>query len=191
MLITMPISGKIHGTAQALPTPTLPLADRLVRGADVRQIILSPKDIERFWSKVDRSGGPDVCWPWMAGRAHFGHGRFVIGQRSLVSHRVSWAIANGKDPGELCVLHECDNPPCCNPAHLVRGTRDDNVRHRGVRKRQARGEGIPLAKLTERQVQDIRLAAASRTHRSLAREYGVHHATIDSLVSRRTWKHVA
>lgn len=33
------------------------------------------------------------------------------------------------------VLHTCDNPPCCNPAHLYRGTALDNARDRDTRGR--------------------------------------------------------
>jgi hypothetical protein len=29
---------------------------------------------ERYWSKVDKSGGPDACWPWTAGRSAGGYG---------------------------------------------------------------------------------------------------------------------
>ena len=25
------------------------------------------KQEERFWPKVDKSGGKDACWPWLAG----------------------------------------------------------------------------------------------------------------------------
>lgn len=30
----------------------------------------------RFWSKVDKSGGKNACWPWMAGSFPPGYGVF-------------------------------------------------------------------------------------------------------------------
>ena len=85
---------------------------------------------ERFWSKVDRSGGPDACWPWMAARNEHGYGVMRIEGRNVRAHRVSLTLAAGKsDPGpSVKVLHSCDNPPCCNPAHLRYGTQGDNIR---------------------------------------------------------------
>lgn len=29
---------------------------------------------ERFWPKVDKSGGPDACWPWLGGINGDGYG---------------------------------------------------------------------------------------------------------------------
>ena len=43
------------------------------------------------------------------------------------AHRVAWERANGLIPAGLCVLHRCDNPPCCNVAHLFLGTQKINV----------------------------------------------------------------
>jgi hypothetical protein len=31
-------------------------------------------------------------------------------------------------PDDRLVMHSCDNPPCCNPAHLSVGTHLDNNR---------------------------------------------------------------
>lgn len=53
------------------------------------------------------------------------------GQRQSVVnvHRVVYALTIGVDHSELdgMVCHTCDNPPCCNPAHLYLGTAQTNV----------------------------------------------------------------
>lgn len=81
---------------------------------------------ERFWKKVDRSGGPDACWTWTAYRDCRGYGQVGYAGRVSGAHRVAWAMTHGDMPVGLCVCHRCDNPPCCNPAHLFVGTHADN-----------------------------------------------------------------
>lgn len=44
------------------------------------------------------------------------------------AHRYAWEQVVGPIPDGQCVLHRCDNPPCCNPAHLFLGTKGDNNR---------------------------------------------------------------
>jgi len=104
---------------------TMQIANESVPCAQ-REIKLTPKDIARFWSKVDKSGGPDGCWIWTAGKDWDRYGHFSVGPITYKAHRVSWTLANGQIPDELCVCHRCDNPPCCNPAHLFLGTQADN-----------------------------------------------------------------
>ena len=150
---------------------------------------------ERFWAKVDASGGPAACWAWNASRDGFGYGHFATERRRIErAHRVSWRFSNGRSiPDGVLVLHRCDNPWCVNPAHLWLGTDADNVRD-AVAKRRARGavgERNQGAKLTESQVLDVR-----RRYREGARQvdiaaaFGIRQTTVSQIVRRETWAHV-
>jgi hypothetical protein len=114
-------------------------SNRAHGGAGVRgrkrepvRLRLTPKIITRFLSKVTR-GSADQCWPWTAGKFHHGYGQFNAGrdadgrQDTRYAHRVAFQIATGIDPQDAVVMHSCDNPSCCNPAHLRLGTQADNI----------------------------------------------------------------
>lgn len=88
-------------------------------------ILDSVKD--RFWSRV-AIAGKDDCWEWRAGRVAAGYGSFYMAGFLYRANRVAWAFHNATDPGDLHVCHTCDNPPCCNPAHLFLGTTQDNMK---------------------------------------------------------------
>src|SRR5688572_756115 len=92
----------------------------------------SQNDIDRFWSKVDRTSGygPNGdCWRWTDHLAR-GYGEFSAGYRQLRASRVAYFLCTGEDPWPLNVCHTCDWPPCCNGAHLFKGTHQDNVSDR-------------------------------------------------------------
>lgn len=101
---------------------------------------MTPTGADRFWAKVDRSGGHDACWMWLAGVARSGYGVFGIQGKPRLAHRVCYRNTRGPIPSGLHVLHSCDNPLCVNPSHLWLGTNLDNVADKVAKGRQAAGE---------------------------------------------------
>ena len=95
---------------------------------------------ERFWAKVQR-GGSDECWPWLAAVFHNGYGLFKLRGKCVKAHRVAYSLANGEPQNN--VLHRCDNPACCNPAHLFDGTHAQNMADM-VAKGRARGPSVHM-----------------------------------------------
>lgn len=147
-------------------------------------------DARRFWSKVDRSGGPNACWPWLACRHCRGYGEFGLGLKVEGAHRVAWALEHKRVPKKH-VLHTCDNPPCCNPAHLVEGTHQQNMKDRNTRGRQAKGKQHGSVKLTEIQITLIRKRALQGEGiRALAAEFCVNSGHLSRIASGKKWKHL-
>jgi hypothetical protein len=133
--------------------------------------------LARFWAKVDVRG-PDECWPWQAGTDGNGYGKLKVDGRDVGTHRISCEIAQGEIPAGLSVLHSCDNPPCCNPAHLSSGTRRKNLVEAVERQRRPaslRGTH-PRAKISDEDAAAIR--ASSLPGPVLARQFGVAKSTI-------------
>jgi predicted XRE-type DNA-binding protein len=80
---------------------------------------------EDVWARVDKHG-PDECWPWAGACFTHGYGAARYRGATWVVHRLVWTLTHGPIPPGLFVCHTCDNPPCCNPAHLWLGTIADN-----------------------------------------------------------------
>lgn len=87
--------------------------------------IFNKEEAYRFWSKVGLSCNPFVCWNWTATGDRYGS--FSLGKSVYKANRMAYFLHYGADPKELCVLHSCDNPKCCNPNHLSLGTHYDNM----------------------------------------------------------------
>ena len=106
--------------------------------------------MERFWSKVDKSGS---CWEWNAGINNKGYGIFNYKRKCVLAHRVAWMLDTGADdllPPEKKLLHSCDNTLCVNPQHLRVGTQKDNARDMVNRGRWSQGAGKGLQEYCKR-----------------------------------------
>jgi hypothetical protein len=145
--------------------------------------MLSQKELSRFWEKVDKNGA-NGCWNWTASDVG-GYGQFRLGLRMVQAHRISWELAFGEIPDKLHVLHQCDNPPCVNPAHLFLGTHQDNVDDRQQKGRTLVGEQHGKHKLSDIQVAEIRrrYSTGKETQTDLAKVFGIAHSQISKIVN--------
>ena len=144
---------------------------------------------ERFddkWIPEPNSG----CWLWTAGGCHLGYGRILAKGRVCQAHRVGYELYKEPIPQGLCVLHSCDTPSCVNPDHMFLGTRADNALDRDMKGRNVVrfGERSGRAKITERQVREIRVA--SGTSQQIGESHNLSAAQANAIKNRKSWKHV-
>lgn len=146
--------------------------------------------MEEFWNKVNQKSSEE-CWEWQGNIHQYGYGRIMVDDQLKLAHRVSYRI-NKSEPGDMCVLHKCDNPPCVNPYHLFLGTREDNNKDAARKGRTVghAGSDNPNGELTEEDIKEIRQFPKSVSNREIAEAYGVSTSTIGCILRKETWNHV-
>lgn len=99
---------------------------------------------DRFWSKVDITGGKEACWPWKGAlrvRRNGKRGKLQVGgrgSRTVSADRLALALhtdgnMNRRRGGSLLqCCHRCGNGDgpiyCVNPFHMYWGTQKQNER---------------------------------------------------------------
>jgi hypothetical protein len=148
-----------------------------------------PTAEERFWARVDRSRGPESCWPWTGTRHSSGRtGYGWTGQE--LAHRRAYELAVGPIPdgrhidhtchskaalaGECLGHDDCPHRLCVNPSHLepvtqkvnnLRSAAPNIVTHRtGICQRGHRLEGPNLYVVPSTGAQRCRACVAIRTN---------------------------
>ena len=159
--------------------------------------------IEQFLGKYTEPVTESGCHLWIKSIINTGYGQVNFNGTMRLAHRISYFLANGSIPEDLCVLHKCDVRSCVNPKHLFLGTRDDNLKDAARKGRVAsgnrntmhrepyrasHGEDHYASKLTTQQVLSIR--KDDRPNKTIAKEFGVSVWCIDGIRSFRTWKHL-
>jgi hypothetical protein len=159
-------------------------------------IIIDNNDLKRFWSKIKKT---DTCWIWMASKNTYGYGRFGLGEKCLLAHRVSFFIHYGYLTPGLQVQHKpivCHNTSCVNPDHLKEGLHKNNIEDQlldGTLVVPSQiGENHSNVKLTEDDVYSIRslYATGKYTQKELGENYGVSRPYISRIICNVNWKHL-
>lgn len=155
--------------------------------------MLKNADLIRFWDSIEKHGDT-ACWPWRGPANTKGYGRFNANGTRYTATRLALALRLGRDLTEdEQACHSCDNPPCCNPAHLFVGTQTQNIADRQAKNRTHRWNGARAgsrnqrAVLSEAMVADIRQLKGSALQREIAAKYGVSRQTISAILNGNRW----
>lgn len=138
--------------------------------------------LSRFLSRVTRAEA-SACWPWLGQKFDTGYGAITWEGRLQGAHRVMAHFAYGPIPPGKVVMHVCNNPICCNPAHLVVGTSAENSAM-AARDGLYRGRTV----LGADQIRAIR--ASTGTCATVGREFGVSACTVSRIRRRLIWTQV-
>jgi hypothetical protein len=92
-------------------------------------LVLTSAEWARFDGRLVRAG---ECLEWTGPVNNRGYGRFEVyrgdgRRRRVLAHRLAFFREHGRWP-VAATRHTCDNPPCCDPVHLLDGTQADNIR---------------------------------------------------------------
>ena len=148
-----------------------------------------------YWTMVNKDTD-NGCWEWNGARTSVNYGNVFFEGKNWLAHRLSYMWSTGhilldKD----IVLHICDNPPCVNPAHLRKGTMQDNVDDMIAKGRMIvadhRGERNGRAVLTENDVKEVvKLTLAGHSRGAIAKHFGVSRPVISDIVCGNHWRNV-
>jgi hypothetical protein len=154
-----------------------------------RSARIKEEPVARFFRHTTISD--DGHWLWTSPLSNDGYGTFWLNNKDERAHRASWILFRGDLPKDVQVCHKCDIPACVHPGHLFLGTQQDNLDDMVAKGRSERGERHHNARLNDISVLFIRgLAKCGWRETALGALFGVAHTTINSIKSRKIWRHV-
>lgn len=142
------------------------------------------EDAFRLLAERCRQNELTGCLEWTKHTDRKGYGTIRIEGKYVRTHRIAYMKAFGAIPEGAHVLHGCDNPRCCEPAHLGLGSNYQNIVDKMVRDRS--GKKLNIAKVKEIKT----MLSHEHTHQEIADIYGVSQPTITKISLGRTWSHV-
>jgi hypothetical protein len=127
------------------------------------------------------------CWLWTGGLTGEGYGS-AFGQ---LAHRISYEAHKGRIPHGLLVRHNCDQPSCVNPDHLIAGTHLQNMQDKTRRGRAAgAGKGAAHWKAILTDADVLAIIADARPQSVIAAQYGIRQQAVSKIKLKQTWAHL-
>lgn len=145
-----------------------------------------------FLARAVSHNDTENCLMWPFCRSGNGYGQVQQNGRKRIASRVICELAHGPPPTPFHhAAHSCGNGHlgCVNPHHLEWKTPSENI---GVDRerhgRTARGERSGTAKLTQRQVDQIRSLLGKKPQRVIGQMFGVSESAICHIHAGRCWR---
>ncbi len=128
-----------------------------------------------------------LIWPYGGER----YAKLKMNGKHVLVHRYLCQLVHG-DPPTLAheAAHNCGVSQCVNRWHIEWKTTAGNQADRLIHGTDMRGEKSPNAKVTADQVREIRRLNGSLPQYEIAARFGVSQAAINSIVLRKSWRHI-
>jgi hypothetical protein len=130
------------------------------------------------------------CLIWPFARGPEGYGRVQFRKKITAAHRAICILAHGEPSlRSLHAAHSCGNgyDGCVNPSHLRWASKKENEADKLIHNKHNRGQRHGAAKLTEKDVREIRALRGVLTQIEIAHIYGISPAYVCGLQAFRTW----
>lgn len=122
-----------------------------------------------------------------------GYPQMTIERKNYRASHVAYELWKDLIPIGRQLNHTCHNERCINPDHIYAGTQKDNIWDmvKAGRQKTARGKNHGSAKLTEEQVQYIRMwAKEGFSQASIAKSFKISQPQVNGITRRIKWKHL-